>query len=118
MIMEIDLRETYSVEVYLNARIVAEYEALGIQKLLEQMKDIPVGINEKNSRTYLMDGCHRSRALYNLEQFKVIARDSHHPCPFTDDLLVSQVRVLSEEDYFKEHEREYGYVPSSFVMKQ
>lgn len=74
-IRDTDLNEVYSAEDFLSRNVIERYKSLGIDGILATLRTHPVHAEtaRENGKdeVILLDGCHKSRALYDLGMHRI-----------------------------------------------
>jgi hypothetical protein len=109
---KIDLRTTYCVEDCLSKSVVDKYKAMGLPVLLELVETKPFfcegGSYKGEKAELLLDGCHRSRALFDLGHY--IIRIIHDEWDIGQEVLgplVSKAKILEQPEYNRWYKETY-----------
>jgi hypothetical protein len=117
-ICETDLSGVFIVEDFLSRNVIDKYKSLGIDGILATCKKEPIKaeIYEFKGQTVvlLIDGCHKSRALYDLGRKVIPLKYEEETGVVNDDChLLPEVPILDQESYNERWTREYGEPPDT-----
>lgn len=100
--VNVELSEVYSVELKLRKEEVDKYKALGIERLLEEVQKHALCESRSSTEPMvyeLLEGCHRSRALFELGYSGRVTIMYNGIAEGTPEILLKDAPIVDDDEF-------------------